>query len=510
MTTLLAYPDALYTNSQDLGTWTRTSATPDTDPGAVNEPGDDTEYIALTTIVGGAVVNGFKIWQFDLSSLPAGATINRCRINWSTWRNSWGEFRVRLGATNTDTGDVHYGPDETWQRPHPLSTQFDYSTTWRTADAAGTTWDAHVANSEELLAVVDHRYNDSDSRIYYLELEVEYSADPTVVTTTSPATTLNTGSVTVEWAYTGGNPQAQWHAKIFDDATYGGGGFDADTSTATWDSGLTAGVSTRAALVDIVLPNSDIYKAYVKAIDNKGIASAWDDSPTLTVAYTTPPTAPTAVSGSFSATTGNITVTITGSAGDYRELERSDDNGTTWVSVQAQNTSGSYVDGGAPLNSTTVKYRARSVTASTLVASAWETSTAVSTTASVYFLKAPEDGSLSISPTVIEVQPRSKRFSIRVGNVSGGNPTVVTSGDQGEEIDVVFRTDGATAWAALQALLDSGLTLLFQSPMGDSWYVRVLGDYRRDLLKAAPAPGETLPIRHLHEVSVTFVEVDYG
>lgn len=90
---------------------------------------------------------------------------------------------------------------------------------------------------------------------------------PSISVTAPPAggTVTTTARPTVTWTFTGdGLSQSHFRVRVFTAAQYGAGGFNPQTSTATYDSGWTASSSLSHTL-PVNLTNGTTYRAYVMA-----------------------------------------------------------------------------------------------------------------------------------------------------------------------------------------------------------------------------------------------------
>lgn len=140
-------------------------------------------------------------------------------------------------------------------------------------------------------------------RIAEVFLDWETNTQPTVsaVTVTGAATTTRP---TFTWTYadTEGDPQSSWYARAFTSAQYGAAGFNPDSSTPAWDSGVQAGAA-ETGTVTVDLQNNTTYKIYVWAAQGwpptQGLGNRWYSvgvaSSAFTVAVTPPPTPTIAV-----------------------------------------------------------------------------------------------------------------------------------------------------------------------------------------------------------------------
>lgn len=154
----------------------------------------------------------------------------------------------------------------------------------------------------------------------------QYSRPTLAVTAPSPvagATVVDTAKPNITWTFTGdGLSQAGYRVRIFNAAQYGAGGFNPQTSTATYDSGDVVSASTNHRLT-ANLTTGTTYRAYVWAWTELPVSKfrhTTYDGTTVTAlgqpAYTqftinlTPPPAPTAIIPVAGATVSTDTPTL--------------------------------------------------------------------------------------------------------------------------------------------------------------------------------------------------------
>jgi hypothetical protein len=168
-------------------------------------------------------------------------------------------------------------------------------------------------------------------------------------------------------------------------------------------------------------------------------------------------------------------------------------------------------DNEAPLG-TAVRYRARAWKddGTDQAAGSWVLDSAGPYTISPtsWRLKDPLVPASNVSVSVVACQPERIKPQIVTQGIGASVATVTHSGLRGYQIDVTFRTDGRAAHNALMALFESGHTLLLQSVLGEQWYVQLGERLQIPIIKAAPAVGETTPIRFLREFGLMFNEVE--
>ena len=109
-------------------------------------------------------------------------------------------------------------------------------------------------------------YQDSTdiSNLYELYVDVDIVSQPSVTVNNPNGTITNTASPDVAWTFTDsdGDTQSYYQIKVFSAAQYGAGGFDPETSTSTYDSGVIGSADTND-VVGALLANAT-YRAYLK------------------------------------------------------------------------------------------------------------------------------------------------------------------------------------------------------------------------------------------------------
>lgn len=129
------------------------------------------------------------------------------------------------------------------------------------------------------------------SSAFATDFTVNAQATPSV-TVTSPAGTTTSATPTVSWTPTlpSGISQTSYRAVIYTAAQYGAATFTPGTGPSVWDSGVvsTAYVfSVALATIPVYLPNSTVYRAYVRITETGGQTSKWAYS-AFTTSYTEP------------------------------------------------------------------------------------------------------------------------------------------------------------------------------------------------------------------------------
>jgi hypothetical protein len=465
-----------------------------------------------------------KILRTSLSTttLPAGAQIHSYKVLSRGGRSSFGETPRIYVSTNAGGTIGDYNPGYGVIRG---ATFIVYNS--QTLAMVQATIDAlYVSHYTTGLSA-------GAARLYLAWVYFYYVSKPTVTVNNPTGTITTTMQPTADWSFTQaeGNPQATYRVKVFDSATYGGGGFNADTSTPAWDSGevTSPNVSVQIATA---LTNGTTYKAYVKssvdvevpynAAGDRLIYSDWAAGPAFTISVSPPP-APT-LSTSADATNGRIGITVnrggTTPATDGFFIERSKDAGATWTNVRLPSTANGLVvvtpgvaqtvyDYEMPIG-VGVRYRARAyddVTGgrvfSTYTTQGSDTTLAVSDlTSNGLWLKVPQDDTKNMR---VELTPGSLNFKRPKDSAVFnpiGRPRKVQVEDvvkgvefTGLEFDIV----GSTAYDKLTTIYETQKVVLLQTDIaGRQWYLS-LGDWSEKLINA---------VDRVHYVSFDAVEVD--
>lgn len=459
-----------------------------------------------------AAINGTSeaVIGFGTTTIGASEVVKRVRL------------RVRY-STPTSSGKMNFSVGIgsrgfSYSSPSAIrglaASPTDYTGPWFTSAPDGQTWDQIRLDS---LKIRFNEYRDGSDRgyVYELYLDVDKEQQPTVSVVNPTGTVTTTAAPTVEWTYTDpdAGTQAYYQVKIYSQAQYSAGGFSADTSTATWDSGEIASSSSSVQTGSLLLNGT--YRAYVRAakvVNNTPFWSAWAYSGF--VLNLTPPTTPT-LTGSWSAENGKTTISLTGAnpvgyTSQYFQIQRSDDGGVTFADIRNGSTAtpnASYkasVDDYEAKRGMTVYYRARAVGVSgdNLIPTAWTANQQILVTNDAkWWMKAVTNPALNTSGVRIQ-----KEISIKVEEPNtvfrpiGRSRAVVVAGKiQGEDgsYDIVTTTEAE--WTALVAILKHQGTILIQDPYGDQKYVRFT---ERNWDMFAPTSSR------VRSVTAAYVEVD--
>lgn len=239
-----------------------------------------------------ANINTAYVFDFATVALPALALVRSITMYARIKVSNPADIDLVWGVLY-HTGSSYYY----WESPHQTP-----SSAVITAHTFGTITTAPVVGGPITQAIIDSLAGSigfqsplgaGSINIYDAWVEVRYNRAP-VTTVTGPVEASNvvdTTRPTVTWTYADadGDVQERYRVKIFSAAQYGAGGFNPDTSAATWDSGEVFS-GTLAQTVGMDLVNGTTYRAYVKSADagTSGRYGAWDNN-TFTIVVAAPP-----------------------------------------------------------------------------------------------------------------------------------------------------------------------------------------------------------------------------
>ncbi len=502
MAVTIVRPDGTGTGASN---WTITGGSP-TIQAALNDNSDAT-YIRKTNSLTGTYQLTVSVADTTILATQQVKRV-RVRVRASTPTTS-GKIDFALG---TRLAGVNYFHSATAIRGQYASAQ-EFVGPWFSSAPDGQSWDQDRVNGLRALLT---EYRDTTDRGFFYEvyIDVDVAAQPSVTVTSPSGTLTTTATPDVAWTYTDTDNEAQayYQIKVFTAAQYGAGGFDAETSTATWDSGVVGSSDASGTVSQLLLTGT--YRAYVKAakdINGQPFWSAWAFSGF--VLNLTPPSVPT-LSVAWDSALGKATLTITGSAigapytRQYFQAERSDDGGTTYTTIRGgteitpTGTAATAFDYEAPRD-LTVRYRVRSVgvAGEDRIPSAYSVvSQVLVTNDGTWWLKAIGDptlnvGGLRVAPSlaisveepVTVFRPLGRALPVVVSGLIGGydgSYRISIVGDEWDDIEGVLLHQG---------------TLLVQEPTGVQKYIRVTGRQMSQDWQGS---------RSLRTVQVDYVEVE--
>lgn len=476
---------------------------------ATNDTDDATFISKSTSIVGQASA----LLDFGTTTISASQRVKRCRVRARiTTPTAAGRINVYLG-TRTDNQNYFHSA----LAVRGLNSITTFTGPFQTASPNGQDWSQATING---LRVKVTEYNDTGvlGDIHELFIDVDISAQPTVTVSAPTGTITTSAAPDVTWAYadTDNETQAYYQIKVFTAAQYGANGFNALTSTATYDSGEIASSDQTAVIGDLLL--NATYRAYVR------VAKAVNGSPFFSdfafsgfVLNNTIPTVPT-LAASFSSALGRTAFTVTGVAvpvglvSQYFDIHRSDDAGVIYAGIRegeniTPNASfiGTAEDYEAPRGNVSF-YRARSVgvdSSSNEFPSAFGTVQQVLiTNDETWWFKAIEDSDINLGSVRVlaQLDTNIDEPNIVFRPLGSTRPIVVAGPLQGEDGIYSIKTINETEWDTFSLILNYQGTILVQDPLGNQKYIRIT---------ARTFTAESKQDATIHrDIELAYVEVD--
>jgi hypothetical protein len=408
-----------------------------------------------------------SVVQFTTYTLTTGQIVAGLRVRLRGRQATSGQF---LGVIGTSPFSSIPGTEFAWL---PTSMSF--------ADYTGLFVGASLtqANINDLMLTVQVSSGDAFLTRAVIDLIV---AEPPTVTVNNPTGTIGSPTPTASWTYTPGSdggPQSRYRVKVFSAAQYGAGGFDPETSTATWDSGTLTGAASSIA-VTTPLANATTYRAYVKVthtINSIDASSSWAFN-TFTTSFATSDVS--SVTCTPNNSTGAISVVVARNTGTQAwamiEVERSNDGGTTWTPVRGatrQGATNTWMTAWAANSATVVDYesgngiaalyRARAIHSNSgvEVVGPWTTSSSTSWTSTATFIKDPFDPTKNATFRLAVMPGQRSRRPQGVFDVLGRSaPIVVSDARKAPAGELAIHTPDSAAATALLRLADAAVWLL--------------------------------------------------
>lgn len=449
-------------------------------------------------------------------SIPAGAVIKSLAFRLRCALNSAATKSYRLLFTISDE-QFEDNRIVNWTSPTTITVRTTSAT------AGGAAWTASQVNSIWLIMYGSGTGAVIQLRAHEAYVDVTYVAKPVTAPSAPTGTITTTNKPEVAWANTfdtEGGAQTAYDVKIFSAAQYGAGGFDPSTSTPTTSSGV---VASSAALWNPSAVIADgTYRAYVRVAQTVNGTYHWSDW--AYTAFTTLVDLPAVPTLTLTAenTSGRIKIDSIHNAGTAtttaNEIQRSVDN-VTWEPLRlTTDTDGVTYSPDATVydyeagNGQTVYYRARALHdySGVFAASAWATAN-TSWSSTAWWLKCPLSPVLNtlVYPHAVESFTRRARQGIFQA-LGASEAIVVSDTREARTGQITLRLDTDEEIVALDALLDSGETLLLNAPAGDHFPDRyvALGDLDRERIADKAFIEGTLDSLQWTEVVVAAGVVD--
>lgn len=184
---------------------------------------------------------------------------------------------VRQGVvTDAAAGIIRYSAADQYAGSASLQT---FSGAARINAPDGLPWDQERLNNL-VVKVTDYASASAGiSTLYELEAVAVINERPSASVTAPSGTITETSRPAVAWTYSDADddPQSVYEVKVFTAAQYGAAGFDPETSTGEWESGLVTSGDT-GVTVPVDLETGVTYRAYVRvghALGSANFLSTW-------------------------------------------------------------------------------------------------------------------------------------------------------------------------------------------------------------------------------------------
>lgn len=293
---------------------------------------NDSSFVRRTN----ATVEKSFVLDLGTYTLAANEAVKSVQVNVRMARPAAGsQLYVRQGyVTDPAAGIVRYGVADQYSGTASLYNAVGVP---RITAPDGSAWSQQSLNNL-VVKVTDYASASAAiTSLYELDAIVDINIRPSASVTAPTGTVTDSSRPAVAWSYSDadGDPQTVYEVKVFTAAQYGATGFSADTSTATWGSGLVTSSDT-GVTIPVDLDTGTTYRAYVRVghpIGSGNFISDWAFT-TFTMNYAAPPQP--ALDVSFSPTFNVVYITATGRTNYLSDNDAVFTSSTgTWTAVQA-------------------------------------------------------------------------------------------------------------------------------------------------------------------------------
>lgn len=450
---------------------------------ALSDSSDSTFIQKTNTVIGPADL----ILDFATITLTSAQRVKqvrlRARINTPT---DAGRINVYLGALISRKNYFYSG----------LAIRGTNATTtftgpFFTSAPDGSAWNQTNLNN---LRIKCTEYKDTSDRGTFFELfaDVDIAAQPSVGTVSAPVGSISTTAPDITWTYvdaTDNSTQDYYQIKVFSSAQYNAVGWNVDTSTPVFETGIVAGTEQNAVVGELLTPAT--YRCFVKVakdINGTPFFSSYNFSE-FTVSYTTQ-SVPT-MTVSWSSVLGRASFVNTGTAltggltSQFHQIERSDDSGVTYDYIR----DGERVELNATFQSITADneaprgivayYRCRSVGVDSnsveYPSSYSPVQQVLITNDATWWFKAVEDSTLNYGGIRVlkELDVQVDEPNIIFRPLGSNYPLIISGPLQGEDGSYNIKTVNEEEWDEILPLLLHQGKLLVQDPLGNQKYLRI-------------------------------------
>jgi hypothetical protein len=450
------------------------------------------------------------------TAVPATAKVRAVRLRFRAKDDSTWPWDSLLQARPLLAGLVGAGVASAWGN----TAITDYTGGWMTTKPAGGPWtQADLDAMEVLLTTYTDNFGGAGGRIYSVHRDIDYNESPTVSVTASAPAGVSRPSFTWVMSDTEGDPQQEWHAKLFTSAQYGAGGFDPATSAATWDSGPILESGTRSGVSPVDLANGTQARVYMRVrqadVSGQPSYSPWTASNTVTI-NVTPPAAP-GLAILVDNTTGSIRLTVTknnAEANTTVTIQYADNGELPWKNHPAL--TGLAMSGGsgstlvvrdyeAPIGVT--RYYQAAVTVAGALSSGWSGSVLGAHTSSRTWWKDPLEPIYNMKLDTVELDleyEEPQGVSAPLGMTTYNVQSDVVRQPKAR---AKIRTTSEVEYVNALAMLNRGRAILVQDVFSRQWYFRVGRTRQVTRVRAAAPSGSPWPVRHFHELTFDLIPV---
>jgi hypothetical protein len=194
----------------------------------LNDDSDSTFLQKTSSVVGQASA----IVDFGTTTISASQRVKQVRIRARCdTPTSEGRLNVYLGARVDNQNFFHSA-----LAIRGTNSVATFTGPYYTSAPNGEAWSQTAINGLRG-KISEYEETGDRGKFYELYIDVDISAQPTVTVSAPTGTITTTTAPDVTWAFadTDNETQAFYQIKVFTDAQYGAGGFDPETSTATYN-----------------------------------------------------------------------------------------------------------------------------------------------------------------------------------------------------------------------------------------------------------------------------------
>lgn len=358
----------------------------------------------------------------------------------------------------------------------------------------------------------------ASQELYEVYLDVSLNRQPTL--SDLSVTGFVTSRPTLHWTFNDddGDPQEQFEVKVYDLAQTPAP--NPDSTTPIVHKALTFDASARSWKLDSDLVTDGTYRFFVRASQPWSgpagfFSTGWVsvDQEVLVIR----PDAPS-VSAVSHDDLGRIRITVSAidAEAHFVSVERSDDDGASWVAVRgatdADRTAATMdFDDYEAAPYVVHQYRAKvvQIVEDERSSSAWSDTAHAVWRSQSFWVKVPGSPELNSEVRMVEWEARLRRPQQRHDPLGADRPIITHEGYKGHEgagAVMTLTAEERSDWAAILAAHEA-TALLVQNVLGDQWYVELGESIERTQIRATPLADEETPVRDVHRHGFTWSEV---